>query len=95
MAVLGSHHFPLLGDFDPAGGSGKRLGHDGPMAQSPASVNRAPLAMEQNQMAAMAMGRVGQPSLHLIERPVGGQITAVLVGIGVAEHHLLAEIAGR
>ncbi len=39
--------------------------------------------------------RLDQPHLGAIERPVGGEVAAVLVAVGVAQHHLLPIAAPR
>ena len=45
--------------------------------------------MEQAQEQPSLAGGLDQRQLRVVERPVGGEVAAVLVGIGVAQHDLL------
>ena len=51
--------------------------------------------MEEPQPDPGAPGGGHQVQFGPVERPVGGQVAAVLVGIGVSEHDLLGVTAGR
>ena len=71
----------------------RRLGQDRVVARAAAAADRAAAAVEQPQAHAVAAATSTSSLLGPVQRPLGGEVAAVLVGVGVADHHLLAAAA--
>src|SRR5205823_5501739 len=69
------------------------LRDDGVIARPAAAADRTAAAMEQSQPHAMALEYFDEADLGLVELPARGDETAVLVAVGVAEHHFLHRAA--
>ena len=104
VGVLGADHLALLGQADLAAHRARRLRQDGLVAGPAAAPHRAAAAVEQAQPQRRAAGPAvgplalveqrGQRHFHPVERPVAHQDAAVLVAVGIAQHHLLRAAAG-
>ena len=90
FGVLGRDHLALLGDPQRPVHRARRLGQDRVVAGSAAAADRAAAAVEEPQPDSGLARHLDQLQLGAVQRPVGGQVAAVLVGVGVAEHHFLA-----
>src|SRR6185436_14157973 len=60
-----------------------------------ATADGAAAAMEKPQPHAVRLADVAQALGRLVERPVGGDVAAVLVAVRIAEHHFLLGAAAR
>ena len=89
VGELGGDHLTLLGhpqaDLHAAG----RLGDDRVVARPAAAADGATPTVEQTQLHVVSSGDLDQALLTSIQRPVRCQVAAVLVAVGVPEHHLL------
>ena len=65
------------------------LREDRLVARAAAAADRAAAAVEQAQAHAVALEHVDEPDLGLVELPARGDEAAILVAVGIAEHHLL------
>jgi hypothetical protein len=93
-AVLGGDDLALLGDPEGTRDRARRLRPDRLVAGPAAATDRAAAAVEEPQPDAVLAGHLDQRQLGPVERPVGGEVAAVLVAVGVAEHDLLRLAAG-
>src|SRR4029078_5816561 len=59
------------------------------VARAAAAPDRAAAALEKEDAHAVAAEHLHEPDLGLVELPAGGDEAAVLVRVGIAEHHLL------
>src|SRR5207244_2690560 len=84
----------LLGESNPAVEAAWRLREDGPVRASAAAPDRPSTAMEQSKTDAVIPAHFRQARLRIVQRPVGGQVAAVLAAVRVAEHDLLKVAAG-
>ena len=94
LGVLGGDHLALFGDSQRPVHRARRLGQDGIVAGATAAAHRAAATVEEPQPDSGLACRFHEIEFGPVQRPVGGQVAAVLVGVGVAEHHLLAVAAG-
>jgi hypothetical protein len=90
--VLVRDHLALLGDLDRAVDRAERLGHDRLMGGTSTPSDGPTPTVEEAQGDAVLVGDVTQHPLGLVDLPLRGGDTAGLVGVRIAEHHLL-EIA--
>ena len=95
IRILAGDDLALLGDAQAARDASRRLREDRLVARPAAAADRAAAAVEQAQLHAVRRRRVDQRALGAIERPVRRQVAAVLVAVGIAEHHLLPVGAAR
>ena len=93
LGVLGGDHLALLGEPQRAVHRSRRLREDGVVAGAAAAADGAAATVEEPQPDSGLAGRLDQVELGAVQRPVGRQIAAVLVGVGIAEHDLLAVAA--
>src|SRR5207245_896647 len=82
------HDLSLLSDAEAAPNRARGLCRDRPPGRGAAPAHRAPAAVEEGDGNAALAPQPGEPELSLGELPVGRQKPAVLVGVGVADHHL-------
>ena len=94
LGVLGCDHLALFGKPQRSVHRSGRLGQDRVIARPAAAPDGPASAMEKPQPDPGLARRLHQIELRAVQRPVRGEVTAVLVGIGVAQHHLLAAVAG-
>ena len=85
----------LLRDLDAAPNAARRLGEDGLVGRTAAAPDGPAAPVEQTQGDPMPRRDLGQPLLGDVQFPVGRDIPAVLVGIRVADHHLLLVASRR
>ena len=88
VRVLERHDLSLLSDAEAAPNRARGLCRDRPPGRGAAPAHRAPAAVEEGDGNAALAPQPGEPELSLGELPVGRQKPAVLVGVGVADHHL-------
>ena len=89
VAVAGPHDLALLGQLEPPGDGASRLGCDRKLQLPPAAADRTAAAMEQRQLDCLPDRHGGEIRLGPAQQPVRGNEPDLLVGVGVAEHHLL------
>ena len=93
VGIFAGDDFALLGDPDLAVHRAARLRDDGVIARAAAAADRAAAAVEQPQPHMVALEHFDQADLGLVELPARGDEAAVLVAVGIAEHHLLHRAA--
>ena len=89
VGIFAGDDLALFGDPDLAVHRAARLRDDGVIARPAAAADRTAAAVEQPQAHAVALEHTDQADLGLVEFPARGDETAVLVAVGIAEHHLL------
>jgi len=89
VGIFAADDLALLGDPQSAVDAPLGLREDCVVARSAAAPDGAAASVEQSELDAMLAKRLDQVELRAIERPVRRQIAAVLVAVGIAEHHLL------
>ncbi len=94
VGVLPVEDFALLGDAQLAGEAVDGLGEDGAMGGASAAADRASAAMEEAERDASFAGHLVQRAVRLPYLPCAGNHAAILVGVGVAEHHFLPMVPG-
>ena len=88
VRILERHDLPLLGEAEPALDRAGGLRGDGAAGgRAPAAHGAAP-AMEEGDRHSAFPAQAGEPQLGLGELPVGEEEAAVLVRVGVHDHHL-------
>ena len=95
FGVLRGDDLALLGEPQRAVHRARRLRQDGVVAGAAAAADGAAATVEEPQPDSGLAGGLDEVQLGAVQRPVGGQVAAVLVGVGVAEHDLLAVAARR
>ena len=85
----------LLGQLEAPVHRARRLAADGPVGRPAAAADGPAAAVEERQLHAVPARGRDERRLRLVELPVGGQEAARLVGVRVAQHHLLAIAARR
>ena len=93
VGIFAGDDLALLGDADLAVHRAGGLRQDGVIARPAAAADRAAAAVEQPQAHVVALEHLDQFDLGLVELPVRGEVAAVLVAVGIAEHHLLLAAA--
>ena len=89
MRIFRRDHLALLGDADLPLHSARGLREDGLITRAAAAADGSAAAVEQAQRDPMTAEGVDQRDFRLVELPARGQKAAILVAIGIAEHHLL------
>ena len=89
IEIFAGDDLALLGDADAGLHGAGRLRQDGVVARAAAAADRPAAAVEQPQADLAALEDVDQRHLGLVELPARGQEAAVLVAVGIADHHLL------
>jgi hypothetical protein len=69
------------------------LGEDGGVRGTATSPGRAAPSVEDRQLDSAPHGQGGEGRLRAVDLPLGGQVAAVLAGVGVPDHHLDAAVA--
>ncbi|GLE51043.1 hypothetical protein ATCCBAA256_06290 [Mycobacterium montefiorense] len=95
FGVLGRDHLTLLGEAQRTLYRAGRLREDGLVAGSAAAPDGAAATMEEPQPNSGFPSHFDQRQLGSIDRPIRGEVSTVLVGVGVAEHHFLAVAPSR
>ena len=95
IGIFAGDDLALLGDAQAAADAARRLRENRLEARPAAAADGAAAAVEEPQLDAVVAKRVDERELRPIERPVGGQVAAVLVAVGIAEHHFLPAVAAR
>ena len=88
-AVLRGQDLALLCDLDPPLKGSAGLGQDGLVGGSATAADRAPSSMEQSQGNPLAAGKRLKSDLGLMDLPVAGEESGILVAVGVAQHQFL------
>ena len=86
---LRRQHLALLGHLHPARDRARRLRVDRPVGRPAAAAQRAAAAVEEHPPHAVSLELLGERDLRPVGRPAGGDVARVLVGVRVADHHLL------
>src|SRR5262249_16572831 len=89
IGVFPIENFALLRDAYFAGEISGRLRKDGSVGWTPSAANGSTSSMEQPELHVVVAGGLMQCTVRFVEFPHTGEHTAILVGIGVAEHHFL------
>src|SRR5205085_1591501 len=89
VGIFAGDDFALLGDANLAVHRATWLRDDGVVARAPAAADRTTAAMEQAQPHAVTLEYFDEADLGLVELPARGDEAAVLVAVGIAEHHFL------
>ena len=89
LSVLVGDHLALLGGLHPAVEHAGRLRQDRGGGRAAAASDGAATAVEHRQLHAVPVAHVSQSSKGAMDLPLGGGDAAVLVGVRVADHHLL------
>ena len=89
VRIFARDDLALFGDADLPLHGAAGLGEDRVVARAAAAPDRAAAAVEQADAHAVVAEHLDQADLGLVELPARGDEAAVLVGIGIAEHHLL------
>jgi len=95
VRILGRDDFALLRQADLSLHGTGRLGQDGFVAGTAATSDRTTTAVEQTQLDLILLEDRHQLDLSLVEFPAGGEETAVLVAVRIAEHDFLPVGARR
>src|SRR5262245_63296354 len=91
VSVPGGDGLALLGHPKAPAQRARRLGADGPARRSSAPRHRPAAAVEDREHYLIGLAYARDRLLRSVERPVRGQVAAVLVAVRVADHdHLLA-----
>ncbi len=93
--VLVRDDLALLGHLDLAVEGAPRLGEDRVVGRAAAAADRAAAAVEEPQPYAVAARDVAQLALGAVDLPLRGRDAGLLVGVRVAQHHLLHVAAQR
>ena len=89
VGELGRHDLTLLGDAHVAVDGAGRLRGDGAAGGRTTAAHRATAAVEEADRNARVTPDADQPPLCLEELEAGAEESAVLVGVGIAQHHFL------
>ena len=89
IGVFERDDLALLGDAETAADGASRLRGDGVAGRRAAARHRAAASMEEGDGDALLASDLGEARLRLEQLPVRRQEAAVLVGVGIADHHLL------
>ena len=84
---------PLLGHPEAAAHRARRLGADRAARRSAAPRHAAPAAVEERERDAVLGRHARDGFLRPVERPVRREVSAVLVAVGIADHHHLLAAA--
>src|SRR5262249_16880403 len=93
IGIFAGDDLALLGDPDLTVHRAARLRNDGVIARPAAAADRTAAAVEQAQPDVGAFKNFDQPDPGLVELPAGGDEAAILVAVGITEHHLLHRAA--
>ena len=89
VGVFAGDDFALFGDPDLAVHGAARLRENGVVARAAATSHRTAAAVKQAQPHMMALEHLNEADLGFVKLPSGCDESAVLVAVGIAEHHLL------
>ncbi len=89
VRVFAGDDLALLGDANGTLDRTRRLSQDRLVARPAAAPDRAAATMEEARLDVVTAEDVDERHLGLVELPAGGQETAILVAVGIAEHDLL------
>src|SRR5687767_8671572 len=89
IGVFGRYDLALLGNSHAAVNSAGRLRRDGPTRGRAAATHRAAAPMKERHGKPTLFADLPQTRLRFGDFPVGAQESAVLVGVGIADHDLL------
>ena len=90
LGIFRGDHLALLGDAQRPVDRARRLRQDGVVAGAAAAADGAAAPVEEPQPDSGLTRGFDQVQFRAVQRPVRGQVAAVLIGVGVAEHHFLA-----
>ena len=87
--VLRRQHLALLGHLQPARRRCRAAGRGSRCCRAAAAADRAAAAVEERPGDAVLAHDGGELQLRAVDRPARGDVADVLVGVRVADHHLL------
>src|SRR6202030_696860 len=93
VGIFAGDDSALLRDPDLAVHGTTGLRDDGIIARAAAAPDRAAAAMEQPQTHVMPLEHFNQAELGFVEVPARGDEAAILVAVGIDEHHFLHSAA--
>ena len=93
VGILAGDDLALLGDAHAAIHCAGRLGGDGPARRCAAAADGTAAAVEEADLDVVRLAGLDDCRLSLGEFPFGGEVAAVLVAVGVAEHGLDLAVA--
>ena len=93
VGIFAGDDFALFGDPDLAVHRTAGLRDNGVIAWPAAAADRAAAAVKQPQAHMVALEHLDQLDLGLVEFPTRGDKTAILVAVGIAQHHFLHRAA--
>ena len=94
VGVLPVEDFALFGEAELAGEAVDGLGEDGAVGGASAAADGAAATVEEAEVDAALPGDLVEGAVGLPDLPGAGDHAAILVGVGVAEHDLLAAVPG-
>ena len=89
FGVLRGDHLALLGEPQRTIHRARRLSQNCVVTRPAATAHCSAATVEQSQPDRSRSGQLHKVQFSPVERPVRGEIATVLVGVGVAQHHLL------
>ena len=89
IGILEGHDLALFGDAELAADRSCRRGRNGAAGRGAPAAQRSASAVKEGDRDSVIATQPGQMTLRLRELPVRGQIPAVLVRVGIADHDLL------
>ena len=93
VGVLARYNLALLSDAHAPVDRAGRLCRDGAAGWRAAPADRAAAAVEEPDLDVVRLAGFDNRRLGLRQFPDGGQVSAVLVAVGVAQHHLDLAVA--
>ncbi len=90
QAVLEGDRLALLGQLQAAGWMARGLCEDRRVRRPAAAARAAAAAVEDRQLDVRIACDLDEPLLRPVDRPLRGEVAAVLAGVGVADHDLEA-----
>src|SRR6266511_2065731 len=95
VAVTVGDHLPLFGHLNASRQGTYRRRENGAMGRTATAPNAPTTPVKQFERDAVCLARLPERFLGRIQSPIGRQIAAVFVAIGITEHHLLTIAALR
>jgi hypothetical protein len=89
VGVFEADHLALFSGAETAANGPAGLGGDSALGGRPAAGDGAAAAVEKGDAYPGRIAKGGESGLCLEEFPVGGKIAAILVAVGIADHHFL------
>ena len=88
IGVIGRYHFALFGDPEATMHGPQRLRGNRPPGGRPAPADRSATAVKEDRPQVAPRQCLSNPPLRLVQLPGRTDKTAILVAVGIAQHHL-------